>query len=136
MQNNAKVGGVLSIIAGAFGVFGLVMMLFSALTMRFLIEDSRFTDGRPFPSDMATLIVWFYVVLGIFMVLIGVLAIIGGAYALKKKYWGLALAGAIGSIITFFPCGIPAIIFISMARNEFNGTAPNVPPPPPAVVQT
>ena len=135
MENNAKVGGVLSIIAGAFGVFGLILMLFSALMMQFILEDARYTDGRMTPDEAVAFILWFYIIIGIFFLLVGVLAIVGGAYALKKKYWGLALAGAIAGIITFFPCGIPAIIFISMARPEFEVTPPPAPPPP-TVVQT
>ena len=49
-----------------------------------------------------------------------VLGIIGGVYALQRKYWGLALAGAIAGSISFFPCGIVAIIFTAMAKPEFD----------------
>jgi hypothetical protein len=49
-----------------------------------------------------------------------VLAIVGGAFALKKRHWPLALAGAIAGTITFFPCGIPAIIFVSLGKEEFS----------------
>jgi hypothetical protein len=41
-------------------------------------------------------------------------------FAIKRKYWGVALAGAIASIFTFFPCGIAAVVIISMAKPEFN----------------
>jgi hypothetical protein len=53
------------------------------------------------------------------MALIGALGIVGGVYAIKKKHWALALAGAIAGTVTFFPCGIPAIIFVSLGKEEF-----------------
>ena len=51
--------------------------------------------------------------------ILGALDIIGGIFALKRKLWGLALAGAIATIFPFFPMGILAIIFVAMGKNEF-----------------
>ncbi|MFC2067614.1 hypothetical protein ACFLTP_01140 [Chloroflexota bacterium] len=56
-----------------------------------------------------------YSALGLFFALIGVLGIVGGIFALKKKHWGLTLARSIVGIFTFFPCGILVIIFVTMA---------------------
>ena len=47
-----------------------------------------------------------------------VVAIIGGIYALRRRLWGLALAGAICSL-TVFPLGIPALILTVLSRREF-----------------
>ena len=69
----------------------------------------------------------FYGALGLFFLLVGILAVIGGIYALKKKYWGLALAGAIAGTVTFFPCGIPAIIFVTLGKPEFSIPQPSAP---------
>jgi hypothetical protein len=69
-----------------------------------------------------------YVVIGVFLALLGALAIAGGIFALKRKRWVIALAGAIAGTITFFPCGIPAIILISMAKHdEFSTSKPPEP---------
>ena len=50
--------------------------------------------------------------------LLGIVAIIGGAYALKRRIWGLALAGSICAI-PGSGLGIPATIFIVLAKDEF-----------------
>ena len=62
----------------------------------------------------------FYSAIGLFYALVGVLGIVGGVFALKKNRWSLALAGAIAGTVTFFPCGIPAIIFVTLAKQEFS----------------
>ncbi|MFC2018980.1 hypothetical protein ACFLU4_03380 [Chloroflexota bacterium] len=55
---------------------------------------------------------------GWFVALLGVVAIIGGVYAIKRRLWGFALAGAICSLVAFF-LGIPAIILIALSKAEF-----------------
>ncbi|HEX75976.1 MAG TPA: hypothetical protein G4O12_05245 [Dehalococcoidia bacterium] len=55
------------------------------------------------------------------IVIIGILAIVGGIYALRRKIWGLALAGAICATLsqfTFF-LGIAAIILTVVSKKEF-----------------
>jgi hypothetical protein len=47
-----------------------------------------------------------------------VVAIIGGIFALRRRLWGLVLAGAICSL-TVFPLGIPALILAVLSRREF-----------------
>ncbi len=46
-------------------------------------------------------------------------AVIGGVFALRRKRWGLALAGAIGTLLTSPPLGIVALILLLSGRNEF-----------------
>jgi len=60
-----------------------------------------------------------YSIFAFVMIIAGVLAIVGGVFAMKKKKWGVALAGSIGSIIAFMPCGIASIIFVIMGKEEF-----------------
>lgn len=49
----------------------------------------------------------------------GVVALIGGIYAMKRKAWGFALTGAILAIICGGIFGILAVIFVSKGRREF-----------------
>jgi len=66
---------------------------------------------------------WFggiIVAVGVILLILGVIAIIGGASALKRKSWGLALAGSICAL--FNPVGILgilAIIFVAIGKSEF-----------------
>ena len=50
---------------------------------------------------------------------IGIIALIGGIFALRRQIWGLALAGSILAIICMPPLGVLAIIFLSMGKREF-----------------
>lgn len=124
MTNNARVGGILTIISGAFGVLGLVCSLFMALFMRFLFTMPQPIYGQPFPPELINIMTAIYVAPGIICFLIGVLGIVGGIFALKRRHWGLALAGAIAGSITFFACGIPAIIFVTLGKPEFSARKP------------
>jgi hypothetical protein len=133
VHNESRIGGILSIISGAFGflsAFGVIMMI----VMFQYMSSSRYYGN--FPPEMMNVMFVFYGITALCLALLGILAIIGGAYALKRKSWGLALAGSIAATITFFPCGIAAIIFIAKSQPDFrkelpSDTASNTPPPDP-----
>jgi len=50
----------------------------------------------------------------------GIVALVGGVFALKRRAWGMALAGAICSMS--FLLGIPALVFLAMSKDEFKVT--------------
>ena len=50
---------------------------------------------------------------------LGIVSIIGGIFALQRRIWGLALAGAICAILPTFVIGILAIIFLALSKEEF-----------------
>ena len=90
-----KIAGIFNIISGsilAMGSFGSCMEVINV--------------GK---LGMA----WF-----ILLIVPGILALIGGIYALDRKRWSFALVGAICAI----PCGlgIISIILLSMSKTEFN----------------
>jgi hypothetical protein len=54
------------------------------------------------------------------LIVFGIIAIIGGIYALRRNIWGLALAGSICALIgPWFILGVLAIIFVSLGKREF-----------------
>lgn len=57
--------------------------------------------------------------IGVPFILLGAVAIAGGIYALRRKFWGLALAGSICSFVGPFPLGIPAVLFVVLSKDEF-----------------
>jgi hypothetical protein len=128
MQNYARVGGILSIVAGGFGVLWVIAAVLIIIAT-FVVYNEPYYDVAP-STDVLLIAILFYAFMGLLFLAAGVLAIVGGVFALRKKVWGLALTGAIAGTIAFFPCGIPAIIFTSLGRKEFN----NKEPPAPAVV--
>jgi hypothetical protein len=53
------------------------------------------------------------------LIILGVVALIGGIYTLRRRLWGMALAGAIAAFLPSGILGILAIIFIALSKNEF-----------------
>jgi len=106
------VAGILTIIAGFLGLLigiGLAVGLGLAGTMAGMMPG--------FPG-------WLLAVIAIPGIILGIVAIVGGIYALKRRLWGLALAGAICALLFTIPflgwiMAILAIIFISLGKGEF-----------------
>lgn len=101
--------GILSIIAGAMGlIVGTVIALLGGAFAWLL-------GLVPMVPDLLTLSF-------IPLIILGIVAIVGGIYALRRRVWGLALAGAICAFLIPPPItvlGILAIIFVAMGKGEF-----------------
>lgn len=96
------VGGILAIIAGTLQV---ILGLLGAAGVGFVCG---FIGMGWLSAILAPLIVF------------GIVAIIGGIFALRREVWGLALAGSICALIDpWFILGIFAIIFVSLGKGEF-----------------
>ncbi len=107
--------GVLSIVAGSLTVgVAIALLLFGGVLFGVL--------GAAGLPNVALLIP--FPVLGIIAVpllILGTMAIIGGAYALKRKMWPLALTGAICAL---FPpqigiLGVLSVVFVVLGKDEF-----------------
>ena len=128
MQRTRKptVAGILCIIAGGLSVVCLILwtLLLLVAGLMFIMSANPGED----PGIGAHIgRAW---ILGIIAVMI---AIPGGIYALRRRKWGLALAGSIavvgfgayGILLPVFPgellvgLGILAIIFVSLSKSEF-----------------
>ena len=51
--------------------------------------------------------------------LLAVLALVGGIFAVQRKQWGWALAGSIAAIFSLIILGIPAVVLVAISKNEF-----------------
>lgn len=123
MPNKARISGILSIISGIIGVLWLGYAILMYYFMDVMLKSNAFTDFQSQSFMFSRFMSLIYLVLGIGAAIIGILAITGGIFALKKKHWGMALTGAIAGTITFAACGIPSIILIAWAQNEFTAFA-------------
>ena len=63
-------------------------------------------------------------------IMLGLIAVAGGILAIRRKVWGLALAGAICAIVPPHPwgyliwtpaLGILAVVLVALSRSEFGG---------------
>ncbi|MDY6908253.1 MAG: hypothetical protein SV910_08550 [Chloroflexota bacterium] len=93
--------GILSIIAGALGLLAGIGLFVGGL---FTVGLRGIIIGAFYPP---------------LIIALAVVAIVGGAYTLRRKAWGLALAAAICSVFCVWFLGIPAVILVALARNEF-----------------
>lgn len=120
-MSKAMLGGILSITAGAFGVLRLGLELFNRyLFGAFSSMNPSTSSSTVFSSAFMQFSLVLSLIWGVIAAITGILAIIGGLLALKKKSWGLAFAGAIAGTVAFFPCGVPAIIFLVLSKDEFS----------------
>lgn len=60
------------------------------------------------------------------LIILSIVAIVGGVFAIRKRVWGLALAAAICGFIVGLPfiapailLGIPAIVFTALGKGQF-----------------
>jgi len=62
------------------------------------------------------------VAIGAPLMVLGMVSLIGGVYALNRRSWGMALAGGICALVppTFTVMGVLAIIFIALSQKEFD----------------
>jgi TM2 domain-containing membrane protein YozV len=99
--------GILCIIGG---VICLLLCLFSALFALILMGDF---PGAELSIDAPIVRFW------IFGGIVIIIAIVGGICALRRRIWGLALAGSICALVGLVIPGILAIIFVVRGKREF-----------------
>ena len=88
-------GGILSIIGGASEVIGAGIFVVS-------VGPTWLT------------------ILGVPPLVLGIIAIAGGVSAIRRKSFGLSLAGATCALLSV-PLGILAVIFVALGKREFGG---------------
>jgi hypothetical protein len=73
---------------------------------------------------------------GTVSIVLGLIAIVGGIFAIRRQVWGLSLAGATcalfpphpyGSLIWSPVLGILAIVFVALSKNEFSSSTSESP---------
>jgi hypothetical protein len=104
--------GILTIVAGAINVItGIVVLVWRRFGM--MGGWYGFGGHMGFGITRGT---------GAVLIVIGIISVIGGAFALRRRLWGLSLAGA---ILALFPprvivLGILSIIFLALSKGEFD----------------
>jgi hypothetical protein len=107
--------GILGIIAGVLGVvIGITIVVLGTTAGGLLVVIGLPGLGRLAAGAAAIPLV------------LGIVAIVGGIFALRRRIWGLALAGSICAFIVglagIWPAiflGIPAIVFTCLGKREF-----------------
>ena len=115
-----KAAGALNVISGATHLLGAIFILIFGW-----LGDGIFNIlwygmvGTPLAPITQPVAQELQVIVSMPVIILSILAIIAGIYAIKGKYWRLALAGSIcGTLLTWF-LGLPAIIFTIISKNKF-----------------
>ena len=110
------VAGIFNIITGALGIIVAIAMF---IGFPVVSGDWSIPGMEAIPAFVPGLVLGTAIV----SLLIAVLALVGGIYALQRKVWGWALAGSIAAILASLPLslflGIAAVILVAQSRNEF-----------------
>jgi hypothetical protein len=107
--------GVLSIVSGALCLaLGLLLLLLGGTLSGVLAAIGL-------PSVLSLIPVPILGIVAVPLLLLGVGAVVGGSYAVRRRMWPLALAGAICAL---FPpqltiLGVLAIVFVVLGKDEF-----------------
>ena len=102
------IAGILAIASGGFKLLSLIGLIIAS----FVVMVSPVSAIGMSPVTILLIIT-------IPLAILGILAIIGGIYALQRKNFGLAVTGSITAFLPFSLLGLASIILISLARDEF-----------------
>jgi hypothetical protein len=122
-----RAGGILSVVAGVSQIIwgslvaglrdvGVLFSWWSLVPVRVVWGQHIEALARP-PPPAAT---WPLIMAGFVLCVLGILAIIGGVSGLRRKSFGVSLAGAISALPSVI-LGILAVIFVSLSKREFGG---------------
>lgn len=95
-------GGLLAIVSGYLNILSGIL----------LIAGVSFFTFAAFPTGL---------VLGLVVIALGVLSVIGGIFALRRRAWGMALIGSIASLVPSLGLipGTLSLILVTLGRKEF-----------------
>ena len=111
----SKTAGILSLIAGCCGIgFGAQIIVAGGI-LGMLTDWIGVAPGGVGIAEILA-------AAGGAMIALGIVALLGGIFALRRRLWGLALAGAICATPLLPPgpaLGTLAIIFVALGKREF-----------------
>ena len=102
------IAGILAIISGAFKLLFLIGMI-AASTIKAVCPVSTVAMGHPHN-------VW---IMAIPLAVLGILAIVGGIFAIRRRYFGWAVTGSVAAILPFSLLGLASTILVALSHDEF-----------------
>jgi hypothetical protein len=112
-------GGVLSIVGGALQVIGGLIIAILTVGISILLRLAHIPFQRgDWGGHLGPCIPFWLIIVGVPLFALGIVAIVGGVSAVRRKRFGLSLAGAICALPSMI-LGILALIFVSVSKGEF-----------------
>ncbi|MFC1932606.1 hypothetical protein ACFLXU_03115 [Chloroflexota bacterium] len=122
----AKAAGYLNIVSGVTHLLGAIFILifgwlgdgvFNILWYG-MVGTPLTPITQPVSQELQSL-------LAIPVIILSILVIIAGIFAIKRRKWSIVLIGSIcGTLITWF-LGLPAILFTILSKNKFQQSVTN-----------
>jgi len=113
--SNSKIAGILSIIAGVSALFGSLVLGAVGLAGSAVLSS---TSGHT-PHGLPLLPLLLFIPLSVLIFALGMAAIIGGVYGVRRRHFWMLVVGAAASIFCFLPIGIAALVFAVLGEKEF-----------------
>jgi hypothetical protein len=104
-----KTAGILDIVAGGLSIAAIILVYLGV---------TLFRSAMPF-EDIPEWLPVIIMFIGVPRLLIDILAVVGGICCLKRKAWGLALAGSIAAVFSRFILGVAALVFVIWGKDQF-----------------
>ena len=72
-------------------------------------------SGGPDTSYTSTVVT----IIAVACIIPGIISILGGIYSIRRRLWGMALAGSISTFVYLLLFGVPAIVLTALSKDEF-----------------
>jgi len=112
--------GIINIVCGVFFLIGGIAVFSAwgtptATSFAGYVMYTMGQSGTPDTSYTNTVVT----VMALACIIPGIISVLGGIYSIRRRLWGMALAGSISTFIYSLFFGIPAIIFTAISKKEF-----------------
>jgi len=112
--------GVINVVCGSFLlVSGLALFSLwgtsTATSFAGYVMYSMGHSGGPDISYTSTVVT----IIAVACIIPGIISILGGIYSIKRRLWGMALAGSISTFVYLLLFGVPAIVLTALSKDEF-----------------
>ncbi len=114
--SNAKVAGVLCIIAGVCALVGSFVL--AALGVAGFAVLGAAHGDVPHGAPLIPLIL--FVPLSVMLFALGAVAVVGGVAGIRRDRFWLLVVGAAAAVFCFLPVGVIAVILAVLAEKEFS----------------
>ena len=98
------VAGIFNIVVGALCLFAALGVGIAAIVVGSL--------SIPFVTTVLLIIL-------VPILVLGVVAVLGGVYATQRRMWGWALAGSIATALVSNVLGVASIVLVAVSKGEF-----------------
>ena len=116
------VAGVLELVAAICALIGSLALIF----IPFVINSIPDLQNKPeVPVELLTAL---FATLAGLVFLGGVVCLVGGVAALRRRGWFWAVAGAIAALFVMTPAGVFALVLVLIGEREFSDRKKSVEP--------